>query len=246
MNFFLKCTFTVLAFFAFNNELAAANIGLLVTATGKYAEFVSPLIESARKHFCKNHRVTFFVFTDQELPCSADVISVFQSRRGWPNDSLMRGHSYYASREIFGNMDYLFACDADMLFVGDVGDEILSRHVAVVHPGFTDKRGSYESNPNSTAYVAPNEGRYYFCGGFYGGSKTQFLEMLGWIISKIDVDIQNGVMACWHDESHWNRYCIDHKPTLVLSPSYCYPESSKIKFPKKLLALDKNHSEFRK
>ena len=32
----------------------------------------------------------------------------------------------------------------------------------------------------------------------------------------------------------------------ILSPSYCYPENWKLKYPKKLLALDKNHDEIRK
>jgi histo-blood group ABO system transferase len=49
----------------------------------------------------------------------------------------------------------------------------------------------------------------------------------------------------WHDESHFNRYMIDNPPTKILTPSYCYGESMNIPFPKKLLALNKNHSEFR-
>lgn len=53
-------------------------------------------------------------------------------------------------------------------------------------------------------------------------------------------------MAVWHDESHWNRYCIDHKPTTILSPSYCYPESWNLPYKKRLLALDKDHIAYRK
>jgi len=42
-----------------------------------------------------------------------------------------------------------------------------------------------------------------------------------------------------------NRYFIDNKPTKILSPSYCYGESMNIPFERRLIALDKNHSEVR-
>ena len=58
-------------------------------------------------------------------------------------------------------------------------------------------------------------------------------------------DFDNNIIAVWHDESHINRYFIDHKPTVVLTPSYCYPGAAYIPFHKRLVALDKNHSEYR-
>ena len=42
-------------------------------------------------------------------------------------------------------------------------------------------------------------------------------------LERIDVDDKNGVMAVWHDESHWNRQLKQFPPTLVLDPRYCYP-----------------------
>jgi hypothetical protein len=64
------------------------------------------------------------------------------------------------------------------------------------------------------------------------------------VLDQIKKDSDNGIMAVWHDESHLNRYFIDHKPTTILSPSYCYPESWKLPFHKRILMLDKNHKEF--
>lgn len=228
-----------------SNFVEAANVGLLVVATGKYIQFVKPLIESAEKHFCKNHRVTYFVFTDQDPISLPHTVYVFQERLGWPFDTMNRYHVYYAHREIFREQDYLFASDADMLFVDEVGDEILGERVATLHPGFVKKRGTYERRSDSRACVQEGEGSYYFAGGFYGGTQAAFLHILKTNIESIDDDLNREVIAIWHDESHWNRYCIDYPPTVVLSPSYCYPENWNLPYLKKLLALDKDHAKIR-
>ncbi len=225
--------------------IEAANVGLLVVATGKYIQFVKPLIESAEQHFCKNHRVTYFIFTDQEPIPLPNTVYVFQKRLGWPFDTMNRYHIYYNNRDLLKSQDYLFASDADMLFVGEVGDEILGERVATLHPGFIGKRGTYETKPNSRACVHSREGKHYFAGGFYGGARDSFLQILKTNIANIDDDLSRGVVAVWHDESHWNRYCIDHPPTVILSPSYCYPENWNLPYPKKLLALDKDHAKIR-
>ena len=57
---------------------------------------------------------------------------------------------------------------------------------------------------------------------------------------------KKNIIAIWHDESHINRYFIDNPPTIILSPSYCYPENLKLPYKKRLLALDKNHAKVRR
>lgn len=222
------------------------NIGLLVVATGKYISFVNPLIESARQWFCPNHRVTYFVFTDQEFDAQEDVVRIEQKRLGWPYDTMMRYKVYLDNWEQIAQQDYLFACDADMLFVGEFGDEILGQRVATLHPGFVGKRGSYETNPRSRAFIGQREGCYYFAGGFYGAERESFLHILRTNVARIEEDLKHGIIAVWHDESHWNRYCIDFLPSIILTPSYCYPESVNLPYEKKLIALDKDHAAFRK
>lgn len=228
----------------FAQSAFADNVGLLIMATGKYVIFVDPLIKSAERHFCKNHNVTYFVFTDGMLRDADNIVQIFQKRIGWPYDTLKRYHVYYNNRNLFENQDYLFACDADMLFVDEVGDEILGERVATQHPGFVGRRGSYETNSDSTACIKEFEGEQYFAGGFYGGSTEEMIKIFKTNINNIEDDLERGLIAVWHDESHWNRYCVDNKPTVILSPAYCYPESWDLPYPKKLLALDKDHSEF--
>jgi hypothetical protein len=56
------------------------------------------------------------------------------------------------------DFDYAFALVADMVVVDLVGDEVLGDRVGTMHPGFIGKRGTYEANPASTAFVRSGEG----------------------------------------------------------------------------------------
>jgi len=249
------------------------NIGLCIVATGKYIAFVKPLLDSAEKYFCPHHTRTYFIFTDtltsenpaltqaaindlQKSSYNDHVVIVPQKRLGWPYDTLKRFEIYNQHQNLFAEMDYMFATDADMLFVGLEGDEILSERVATQHPGFEKNKplwGSetpYDRNPNSTAYIPYGMGTYYFAGGFYGGKTAEFITLVSTLTQHINSDLEkHNYIAVWHDESHLNRYFIDNEPTLMLDRSYCYPENGEAKgYPKcspKLLALDKNHNEIR-
>lgn len=239
--------FCMILLFLSYSSIYCHKVGLLVMATGKYIQFVPPLISSARNFFCTEQDVTYFVFTDQPTDhiAAQDIKFIHQKRLGWPFDTMHRFLVYLKNWESLKDMDYLFACDADMRFVDTVGDEILSDLVGTQHPGFVNKRGSYETNPISTACVQRNEGTYYFAGGFYGAKNDEFLKLLQTLTHNIDIDLKKNFIAVWHDESHLNRYFIDNPPTKMLSPEYCYPESWKLPYKKRLLALDKNHSECR-
>lgn len=227
-------------------SLFGDNIGLCITATGKYIQFVDPLIESAEKYFCKTHNVTYFVFTDSGRQSTDKVIYLYHPKIGWPFDTMMRSKAYFTESEALKTQDYLYAVDADMLFVNVVGDEILGERVATIHPGqYWRKRPeyTYDTNPQSKACIYPHEGTHYFCGGFYGGNTEEFLKIVETISANIDDDLNRGVIACWHDESHWNRYCIDHKPTIILNAGYCYCYG--VPFTPRLIPLEKNHNEMR-
>lgn len=227
-------------------------VGMVVIATGKYLDFVFPLWESAKQHFLPGQDVTMFLFTnrwtDARLATEPKIRPFYQQHMPWPGPTLFRYNVFQAAQKELGEMDYLFYCDADMRFVDTVGVEILSDRVGTIHPGFFNKPRAaytYETNPASKAYVASQEGTCYYAGGFNGGSKIEFLQMCSVLSERIAEDYKRGIIAVWHDESHMNRYFIDNPPTVQLSPSYCYPESWNLPFDKKLLALDKNHSEMR-
>ncbi len=220
-------------------------IGFCVMATGKYTRFVKPLIDSARNILLPGHDVKFYIFTDGQIEENAQTIKVFQKRLGWPYDTMMRFEAYYNNKAVFADRDYMFAIDADMLFVRPIGTEILSDRVGTTHPGYANgNRGTYDTNPRSTAYVARNEGNVYFAGGLYGGTQAEFLRLLATNIKNIRTDLEKGYIALWHDESHLNRYFIDNVPTKTLPVEYCVPEELTSQYPPaKIYARYKSHQE---
>jgi len=137
--------------------------------------------------------------------------------------------------------------------VDKVGDEVLSDLVATMHPyqSFHKKEErTYDRNPESLAYVpVGEEGENYYAGGFNGGTTKRFLEMAEVLAGRVTKDLDNDVIALWHDESQMNRYLIDNPPTLSLTPSYCFAEEqmSNPNYPyePKIIALKKNHNELR-
>jgi histo-blood group ABO system transferase len=222
------------------------NIGLCIMATGKYADYTHKLIASARRYFCSQHNVTFFMFTDGIVPVGDDVVRVEQAQMGWPYDSMMRFHTYYKHKHLLQKMDYVFACDADMYFADEVGDEILSDLVGTVQPNFLFDPKPYERNPFSTACVNRGEEQnVYFAGAFYGGRVEPFLALVKAASESVDIDLARGYIACCNDESHLNRYFIDHQPH-ILSPSYCYFEGWRSPYYPRIIAIvDKNYGMIR-
>lgn len=222
-------------------------IGLLVIATNKYIQFAQQLYDSAKEFFLPGHELTMFVFTNMP-DAPADTVRIEQAHMDWPMPTLMRYEIFSRNAEELSEMDYLYYSDVDMRFVDKVGDEVLGDLVGTVHPGFYNKPRSqftYERHPASSACMGPNDGFMYYAGGFNGGKREKFLEMCSVLSQRINDDLEKGIIAVWHDESHMNKYFFENPPSVVLNPSYCYPESWDIPFKKKLLALDKNHGAMR-
>jgi len=251
-------------------------IGMFITATGKYKEFINPFIESMNKYFFADDIVTLFITTDISYP---DMLNGYLNmlahnplrriytrqieRKGFPGDTLYRYRYILAildstkiERQTCTEMydenefDYLFYSDVDMRFVSYVSRETLPNEseglVGVQHPGFYGGGwGSPHVNTLSTAWLEPSKRKIYLAGGFQGGRAKEYLQMCRKLKDNIDADDKIGVLAEWHDESHYNKYMADKSPK-ILTPAYCYPESWNLPFEKKLLALDKDHALYRK
>ena len=170
-----------------------------------------------------------------------DKATVFETEAvEWPMPTLMRYHLFLQQEEILSQFDYVFYCDVDMQFVNIVGDEILGNGLtAALHPGYAvDKKfwPPYEPNEKSTSFI-PRPGQIiedggkqrfmpqYYAGGMQGGRSSDFIKAMKEMRKMIDQDMSNGYIPIWNDESAWNKYLFEHKPSVVLSPSYIYPDS---------------------
>ena len=204
-------------------KIAAINI-----ATGKYIDLFENSKNYISKNFFPSHDVDLFLFTDSDKEFTDNRLEIKKyhiKRMGFPGDTLFRYHYFLKAEEELKNYDYIYYIDVDMSVVGIVDDAAFGDLVATYHPGFYKRSGAtFENRKTSTAYVSPSQDQSYFCGGFQGGTPKNYLEACKKIRDNINIDGKNKIVAIWHDESHWNAYLKKNPPTLMLDPSYCYPE----------------------
>ena len=170
-----------------------------------------------------------------------------------PMPTLKRYNYFVKEKDFILEHDYCFYFDADMRIDNPVGEEVLADGVvATRHPyqSLMDPSSqSFDRNPKSLAYVPFDQKTVsYYAGGFNGGKTESFMEMAEVIANNVNKDLEKGVVALWHDESHMNRYLIDNPPALQLTPTYCYAEEfygTDYPYEPKIIALKKNHNELR-
>lgn len=202
-------------------------ICVITIATGNYVRFLPVLRASIAWRFLVGHDVRHLIFTDCDIPPTDTIRVVRIPHEPWPLPTLRRYDHFRAARDILLEHDFCFYLDADMRVDRPVGDEILGELVATRHPYqslLPPAQMSFERDPRSRACVGPTEGTMYYAGGFNGGSARAFVAMAETLADAIARDQADGITAQWHDESHLNRYLVDHPPTVSLPPSYCFPE----------------------
>lgn len=227
-------------------------IGILYICTGKYLIFWKDFYLSMEEKFIVDSEKHYFVFTDNsQIDFENEnprIHRIYQRDLGWPDNTLMRFHTFLQAEKELIEMDYLFFFNANLLVKENiVSDEFLpardEKLVATLHPGFYNKdskKFTYENNKKSTAFIPKNEGKYYFAGGLNGGKAIDFIEAIKVIRDNVDIDKKNGIVAKWHDESHWNKCVLDRSDIKILTPSYLYPEGWILPFKPIILIRDKN------
>lgn len=222
--------------------LVRQSVAVCHVATGRYKQFVSGIQRDCAERFLKPHALSFFLFTDapEEFPDEVHGCPIHKylvKRQGFPGDTLYRYHYMLKAEAELKKHDFMYYTDVDYWVLespnlqlmmpanrGLVATEHINvfdetKHTAAGHVGTPD------NNPRSKAFIAPNEAMNgYYAGGVQGGGTEKFLAACRVMRDRIDDDDARGVMALWHDESHWNRYLLDSPPETVLSQSYIFPE----------------------
>lgn len=182
-----------------------------------------------------------FQKTVGELVSLRNNIKVFPTEPiEWPMPTLMRYHLFLQQEEYLEKFDYVFYIDVDMKIVDWIGEEVLGELTAAEHPMYALKPNlypPYEPNAESSAYIhrpgkviVDEKGKkrfkpYYYAGGFQGGKTSEWIKAMKVMRKRVDEDFSRNYIAIWNDESHWNKYLSENEPSVVLSPSYIYPDS---------------------
>lgn len=244
-------------------------VGIIIIATGKYDVFLESLVESINKYFFNGYHVDVFIFADKCPDLHhyerLDTYWAEIEHLPFPFPTLFR-YKWITQFADWLTSDNLYYIDADMLLVDEVGEEILpDKHglVAVHHPGFYAKGGWGDNGTpiQSRAYLPPSMRHDYFAGGFQGGERVTYLEVCQLMAEDIEIDLDiakemgwennSGVLARFHDESHWNK-CLKFLPFKALTPRYCMVEELNLReswgisdITPAIIALHKDHKQFR-
>lgn len=228
-----------------------SKVAILYICTGKYDVFWKEFYISCEKNFLPTAYKKYFVFTDsKELYSEKDnarICKIYQQKMGWPYDTLMRFELFSHIEKELEGFDYIFFFNANALFLRTVNESQLldptNKLFVVMHPGWVKRNKfflPYERNKKSTAYIPYGNGSRYFMGGVNGGTSVAYLKLINTLKENIQVDLNNNIIAKWHDESHLNRYMLDCKKYKVLSPSFGYPEGWKLPYEPIVLIRDKD------
>jgi hypothetical protein len=228
-------------------------VAILYIATGAYDVLWSEFYRTARENFCTGEQVHFFVFTDSALiQSTSDITALYQQNLGWPFASLYRYRVFQRISRHLTQFDRVIYFNANCLFLRPVSPEEFFgtnenlHFVACRHPAFYNSSPSdrpYERRENSTACI--REEHLYVQGALMGGKPEAFLAMCRQLQTNIEADLDNGLVALWHDESHWNAFINNQYTAIqehlhILSPSYLYPEDWEIPFDPLIQLRDKS------
>jgi hypothetical protein len=104
--------------------------------------------------------------------------------------------------------------------------------------------GTWETNKDSTAYVPRAFRKYYVCGGIWFGKSDAIFRLCSQLSKSINRDLDKGIIAKYHDESHLNHFNAFNRVKLM-PPALCfeptYPQLKKLS--PIVIAVDKKVSQ---
>ena len=215
-------------------------VGVIFVGLGQYFDaFFVEYRAAVQRWLLPGWAKTIYVVTDpehaQHAALQADDVDVHvvddPAMQPWPMPTLRR---FAFIRRPAGRLratSHVIFLDADCLVIRPVTlDELLpagKRLFGLRHPWYLQKTGTFETDRRSRACVDParDDLSTYWQGCLWGGVTPAVLALSRELERRIEEDLAEGTVALWHDESHLNRYFIDHKPDVYsVGPEYAVPE----------------------
>ncbi|MDP4276666.1 MAG: family 6 glucosyltransferase [Bacteroidota bacterium] len=210
-----------------------SKIAILYIAIGKYDRFWKGFYMSSETYFLPGFQKTYFVFTDSKhIKSDVQINTLPATDQGWPFNTLNRFNYFHQLANQLSGYDYCFFFNANTLFLKPVtpGEIIPAQEESsLVHLSWFVESNlepaayPYERNPASSAFIPVEKSHDYYMGGLYGGSTEAFLKMTDEVISLIEMDKTNHIIAINNDESYLNKYLLDKRPRCLLK-QYGRPE----------------------
>lgn len=232
-------------------------VAVLYIATGRYTVFWDHFYRSAERYLLNDCQKHYFLFTDHQyalLGEESDCVSrIYQSKLGWPYDTLMRFDMFLSIKEQLKNYDFVFFFNANTEIIKHISEEMLlpinenKNLVFAYQPHMfhlPKSKFTYDRNPKSTAYISIKEGKYYVTGALNGGRTENYLAMCEILSRNIHHDLDNNIIALWHDESHLNHYILNRNDIKLLPPYFTKGEAEWWKKSSRIMFSDKTHYRF--
>ncbi|SDB80895.1 family 6 glucosyltransferase [Acinetobacter boissieri] len=230
-------------------------VAILYIATGRYTVFWDGFFKSAEKYLLLESQKEYFIFTDTPhvLQENERVHQHFQSKLGWPFDTLKRFEIFLSIKDQLKGFDFIYFFNGNTEFVTEITEQEFlpldkQQNLTLLHqPHLFHRRPRhfpYDRNKESLACIPYNEGMYYFTGALNGGKASAYLEMCEQLNKNTNIDLKNNVIALFHDESHLNRYVLGRDDVKILDPYFAKGETEYWKHASKVMFSDKTHYRF--
>lgn len=232
-----------------NTARRKIKIAILNISIGRYVVFWEDFYKSCERNFMVDADKDYYVFTDNEsdrtfaLP---NVYIIHQDNMGWPYNTMKRYHLFTNIADKLELYDYVFFINGNALFMVPLSTKLLKPEkelITVQHPGnykLPIEKMPFERNPESNAYIRVGAGKYYVQGAFVGGKSKSFIKMSKELDLLTEKDLEQGIIAVWHDESFLNMYVSKHDNFQILGRQYLYFEEYKHPYEAVIMLRDKN------
>ena len=225
-------------------------ITILTIATNQYKNFFKPFVDSINKYFCTSIEKEILVFSDDPSIINGYNNCFFYpiKHEKWPFVTLKRFETFKTAYDRIQKSDFILYFDVDLEVSQKIDlnfDKI--KLLGVQHPAIYKEMYFWpvETNEKSKAYLDPSIFCIYHQGCLWGGSTEEFLKLNDILMKNIQDDLQNNIIALWHDESHLNNYYFHNRNIVQTLPaSFAYPENWKLPIEKIIIHKDKNMKEY--